>query len=96
MMPILCLVSDPRYRATGYGVLNLFSCLVGGASIYAGGALRDAHVNLSLLFHFAAASLLVCAGLLFLVKPASRPDSPICTRPPNPAPSASHRDRAPS
>jgi hypothetical protein len=73
MMPILCLVSDPRYRATGYGVLNLFSCLVGGAGIYAGGALRDAHLNLSLLFHFAAASLLLCAGLLFLVKPAARP-----------------------
>jgi MFS family permease len=75
MMPILCLVSDPRYRATGYGVLNLFSCLVGGAGIYAGGALRDAHLNLSLLFHFAAASLLLCAGLLFLVKPAVRPET---------------------
>jgi MFS family permease len=30
MMPILCQVADPRYRATGYGVLNLFTCLVGG------------------------------------------------------------------
>jgi hypothetical protein len=76
MMPILCLVSDPRYRATGYGVLNLFSCLVGGAGIYAGGALRDANLNLSLLFQLAAASLLVCAGLLFLVKPAARPGAP--------------------
>jgi hypothetical protein len=81
MMPILCLVSDPRYRATGYGVINLFSCLVGGVGIYAGGALRDAHFNLSLLFHFAAASLLLCAGLLFLVKPAARPEIaavPLC------------------
>jgi MFS family permease len=81
MMPILCLVSDPRYRATGYGVLNLFSCLVGGAGIYVGGALRDAHLNLSLLFQFAAASLLLCAGLLFLVRPAARPDTaavPLC------------------
>jgi MFS family permease len=81
MMPILCLVSDPRYRATGYGVINLFSCVVGGVGIYAGGALRDAHFNLSLLFHIAAASLLLCAGLLFLVRPAARPANaaaPLC------------------
>jgi len=70
MMPILCLVSDARYRATGYGVLNFFSCLVGGLTIYAGGALRDANVNVSHVFQFAALSLLVCAGILFLVRPA--------------------------
>jgi hypothetical protein len=70
MMPILCLVSDPRYRATGYGVLNLFACIVGGVTIYVGGALRDSHVDLSRIFQFAAGSLIVCAGLLFLVKPA--------------------------
>jgi MFS family permease len=69
MMPILCLVSDSRYRATGYGVLNLFSCLVGGLTIYAGGALRDANVNVNRVFQVAAFSLLVCAALLFLVKP---------------------------
>ena len=39
MMPILCLVTDERYRATGYGILNLFSCIVGGVGIYAGGML---------------------------------------------------------
>jgi len=71
MMPILCLVADPRYRATGYGVLNFFSCLVGGLTIYAGGALRDANVNVSHVFQLAAISLLVCAGILFLVKPTS-------------------------
>jgi MFS family permease len=69
MMPILCMVCDPRYRATGYGVLNLFSCAIGGLSIYVGGALRDAHVNVSNLFLAAAISLFVCAGLVFLVKP---------------------------
>ena len=25
LMPILCQVADSRYRATGYGVLNMFS-----------------------------------------------------------------------
>lgn len=38
MMPILCTVTDARYRATGYGVLNL--CIVGGLTIYAGGMSR--------------------------------------------------------
>jgi len=70
MMPILCLIADARYRATGYGILNLFACLIGGATIYAGGALRDAQVDLSRVFQCAAISLLLCAGLLFLVKPS--------------------------
>jgi len=69
MMPVLCMVCDPRYRATGYGVLNLFSCVIGGLSLYAGGALRDAHVNVNNLFMWSAASILVCAALMFLVKP---------------------------
>lgn len=69
MMPILCMVADQRYLATGYGVLNLFSCIVGGVGIYAGGALRDAHVNLSALFQVAALTMLFCAWLLFKIKP---------------------------
>jgi MFS family permease len=69
MMPILCTVSDPRYRATGYGVLNLFSCIVGGLTIYAGGLLRDGAIDVSHVFQFAAASILVCAALLFYIKP---------------------------
>lgn len=69
MMPILCMVSDPRYRATGYGVLNLFSCVIGGLTIYAGGLLRDASIDVSRVFQFAAVSTLVCASLLFLIRP---------------------------
>ena len=70
MMPILCMVADPRYRATGYGVLNLFSCVIGGVSLYAGGILRDAHVNVNNLFTWSGAGLLVCAGLMCLVRPS--------------------------
>jgi MFS family permease len=69
MMPILCLVSDPRYRATGYGILNCFACVIGGLAIYAGGALRDHQVNLSKMFVFAAATLVLCAGILLLIRP---------------------------
>ncbi len=50
VMPILCQISDPRYRATGYGVLNMFGTIVGGITIYIGGAMRDAQVNVSMLF----------------------------------------------
>ena len=72
MMPILCTVTDSRYRATGYGVLNLFSCIIGGLTIYAGGVLRDAAVDVSHVFQFAAASMLVCAALLFCIRPAAK------------------------
>lgn len=73
MMPILSLVADSRYRATGYGVLNLCSCTVGGLTVYAGGALRDAHVDVNRVFQFAAVSILVCATLLYFVKPKPVP-----------------------
>jgi MFS family permease len=69
MMPILCMVADDRYRATGYGVLNLFSCIVGGIGLYAGGALRDAHVDVSLLFRVAAVCMVFCAFILFRLRP---------------------------
>jgi MFS family permease len=69
MMPILCTVADPRYRATGYGILNLFSCVIGGLAIYAGGLMRDAAIDVSRVFQFAALTTLICAGLLYSVKP---------------------------
>jgi MFS family permease len=68
-MPMLCMVCDTRYRATGFGVLNLFACGVGGLTIYAGGALRDAKVDVSHIFTVAAVGLLVCAVLLSFIKP---------------------------
>lgn len=69
MMPVLCMVADSRYRATGYGILNLFATMIGGIGLYAGGALRDSHINLSISFKVASILLIVCAVLLYLVKP---------------------------
>ncbi len=69
MMPILCLIADKRYRATGYGILNMFSCFVGGIALYAGGYLRDANFDLSGIYRFAAATMVVCAIILYKVKP---------------------------
>ena len=80
MMPILCLILDPRYIATGFGVLNLFACAVGGLTTYAGGALRDARIDVSLLFMAGAAGMVLCAAMLLLVRPrnesAAAPISP--------------------
>jgi len=69
-MPILCQIVDSRYRATGYGFLNLFSTFVGGAMIYVGGVLRDSNVSLSRVFQISAAGLVVAALMLLLIKPS--------------------------
>lgn len=69
MMPILGIIADKRYLATGYGFLNLCSCIVGGVGIYAAGALRDGQVNLNIIFQVAALSMIICAFLLFRLKP---------------------------
>jgi len=69
MMPILCMIVDERYRATGYGILNMFSTIVGGLALYAGGLLRDAQINLSYIYQFAGVTMLICAWILYKVKP---------------------------
>ncbi|HNW57675.1 MAG TPA: MFS transporter [Bacteroidales bacterium] len=74
MMPMLCMVVDPRYRATGYGVLNFFGTIVGGIALYAGGILRDSNVKLGLIYQCAALLLVGCAVCLFLAKPKDNPD----------------------
>lgn len=68
LMPILCMIADKRYRATGYGILNMFACVVGGLGIYASGALRDAHIPLSVMFKIAAVSMVICSVLLWMIK----------------------------
>lgn len=68
LMPILCMIADKKYIATGYGVLNMFACIVGGLGIYASGVLRDANVDMSLLFKIAAFTMIICVFLLYLVK----------------------------
>jgi MFS family permease len=68
MMPILCLIVDPRSRATGYGVLNCSACVVGGVMVYVGGALRDAGVSWAVIFQTAAFCAVLCAVFLGLVR----------------------------
>ena len=68
MMPILCLIADQRYRATGYGILNLCSTSIGGVTIYLGGALRDAHIPVTVIFNASVFIMMVCCALLYLIK----------------------------
>jgi MFS family permease len=69
MMPVLCLIVYPRYRATGYGILNLVACIIGGIGLYAGGVLRDLNINLSAVYQFAALTMIISIIILILVKP---------------------------
>jgi MFS family permease len=68
MMPILCLIANERYRATGYGILNLCSTSIGGITIYLGGALRDAQIPVTVIFNVSVLILLLCCALLYLIK----------------------------
>ncbi len=68
MMPILSTIATKEKRATGYGILNLFSCIVGGIGIYAGGYLRDAEVSFTTIFRWASFLIPVCIVLLLLIK----------------------------
>lgn len=72
MMPIICLTIDARYRATALGVLNCFTAVCGGLSIYGVGALRDAHVSVRLILTFAGVGVVFCAIFLVLVNLALR------------------------
>ena len=68
MMPILCLVSDPRYRATAYGIANGVGSVAGGLAVYGGGALRDLEIDLRRVLSFAGICSLLCAALFLLVR----------------------------
>lgn len=79
MTPLLCQILDRRHLATGVGVLNMFAVMVGGASIYIGGVVRDAKINITTMFNWGAVGLLACAFLLWAVRPrsdAARPPTP--------------------
>ncbi len=74
MMPVLCEVVDRRYRATGYGVVNMMYSLGGGLGIYAAGVLRDRKVAPSITFDLVALFLFISAVLFYFTKPLSPPE----------------------
>lgn len=70
MMPILCQVTDPAHRATGYGILNFIACLVGAVAAYLGGWLKERNVDLSYILMASALGVLLSGLLLAAVSPA--------------------------
>jgi len=68
LMPVLNTLVDGRYRATGYGILNMLATTVSGIGIYAAGAMRDANIRMELIFRYASFFILICVFLLLLVK----------------------------
>jgi len=69
-MPIVCLVVDPRYRATAVGIMNCATAIVGGFSIYGIGALRDAQMGIGSILIITAIGVFLCGFLLLLVNVA--------------------------
>lgn len=67
MMPIICFSIDQRYRGTAYGVVNCFTAIFGGASIWMGGALRDARINLNVIITYCALGVFLCGATLWML-----------------------------
>ncbi|MEJ5995638.1 MFS transporter [Pedobacter sp. Du54] len=68
LMPVLRQIADNRYIATGYGFLNFISTIIGGAMVYVGGALKDAKVDLSIVYQVSALLMLIATLSLFAIK----------------------------
>lgn len=68
LMPVLRQIADNRYIATAYGLLNFISTIVGGLMVYVGGALKDAKVDLSIIYQVAALLMLLATWSLFAIK----------------------------
>jgi MFS transporter, Spinster family, sphingosine-1-phosphate transporter len=68
-MPILCQIVRPEWRATGYGIMNLFSISCGGFGDWGFGVLRDRHVPLDLIFGAFGAVALLSVVVVMMIRP---------------------------
>jgi MFS family permease len=75
-MPILCQITRPELRATGYGIMNLVSISCGGFGDWAFGWLRDRHVPLNLIFGTFAGIALLSVFIVLMIKPSEEKSSP--------------------
>jgi MFS family permease len=101
-MPILRELAGPRTSATGYGLLNFVSTATGGIMVFAGGAMKDARLDLAYVFQACGVGLVFVAGLLLAASYSLSPEyggegtgrdkratSPPGSPPPAPPPAAS-------
>ncbi len=68
-MPILCQITRPHLRATGYGIMNLVSISCGGLADMGFGILRDAQVPLMTIFGIFASVALFSIVLVLSIRP---------------------------
>jgi MFS family permease len=71
-MPILCQLVGPKYRATGYGVMNLVSISTGAGVTWALGALRDRGISLGVAFTLSALLAALGVALILRVHPREK------------------------
>jgi hypothetical protein len=71
-MPILCQVAPPRFRATGYGIMNFFGTSAGALVTPLLGRLKDSGTPLALGFAYCAAPAIVAAVVMILLRPKER------------------------
>jgi sugar phosphate permease len=68
-MPILCQITRPELRATGYGIMNLVSISCGGFADWGFGVMRDNQVPLHLIFGVFASAAVISVVLVLLIRP---------------------------
>jgi MFS family permease len=68
-MPVLCEVVDARYRATGYGLLNMVGMISAGFGIYISGVMRDLRIDLHIVFDLGAVVCVICALIYYFINP---------------------------
>jgi MFS family permease len=68
-MPILCQITRPHLRATGYGIMNLVSISCGGFADWGFGVMRDHQVPLHLIFGVFASAAVISVVLVLLIRP---------------------------
>ncbi|MBS1858218.1 MAG: MFS transporter [Acidobacteria bacterium] len=67
LMPVVCQMVPASLRATAYGILNLTSCIAGGAMTAAGGWFKD-RIGLGGAIQISAVLLLVAAACLAVLR----------------------------
>ena len=71
-MPILCQITRPQLRATGYGLMNFVSISCGGLADWGFGIMRDAKLPLNGIFAIFASLALLAVGLMLCIRPRAR------------------------
>ncbi|HSH92905.1 MAG TPA: MFS transporter, partial [Roseimicrobium sp.] len=75
-MPILCQITRPELRATGYGIMNFVSMMFGGVADWVFGILNDRHVPLNITFGAFAMVALVSVFIVLMIRPPNAQPAP--------------------